>query len=247
MATWIQGRVVEHKHWNAYLHTLCIEADLAPFAAGQFVKLGLKMEGEVVAHPYSLVNPPQQRPLEIFYIEVPDGKLSPHLVKLQPGDVVQLSPTAHGFMTLDEIPTARDLWLIASGTGIGPFLSMLGTERLWQQYEHAVLVYSVRYQRDLAYLERIQQLINAHPGRLQFVPLITREASDVGLPCRIQQALEDGRLEKHAQTKLSPEHSQVILCGNPQMVEDIQGLLATRGLKKHRRRDPGHITTETYW
>jgi ferredoxin/flavodoxin---NADP+ reductase len=247
MATWIKGRVVEHKHWNAYLHTLCIEADLAPFAAGQFVKLGLEIDGKVVAHPYSLVNPPQQRPLEIFYIEVPDGDLSPHLVDLKPGDTVQLSPTAHGFMMLDEIPEVRDLWLMASGTGIGPFLSMLGTERLWQQYERAVLVYSVRHQQDLAYLDRIQQLINAHPGRLHFVPLVTREASDIGLPCRMQQALQDGRLEKHAQTTLSPEHSHVILCGNPQMVEDMQTLLATRGLKKHRRRDPGHITTETYW
>src|SRR5690349_8499236 len=124
MATWNKGRVIGQKQWNDRLYSIHIEADIEPFQAGQFAKLGLEVDGEIIGRPYSLVNAPDSRPLEFYYIHVPDGPFTDELVKLQQGDDILISPRANGFMVLDEVPQGRHLWLIATGTGIGPFLAM---------------------------------------------------------------------------------------------------------------------------
>lgn len=247
MASWNEGRVIDQKQWNDKLHSLYIEADIEPYQAGQFAKIGLEIDGAIVGRPYSLVNAPQQQPLEFYYIEVQQGPLTSHLVKLQPGDRVLVAPRANGFMILDEVPPARHLWLIATGTGVGPFLAILDTDKPWQRFERVVLVYAVRTLSELSYQERIAQIQALHPAQFAFVPIISREVSDFALPGRIPQRFADGTLEARAGIKASAEDSQVMLCGNPQMVEDTMALLSERGLKKHRRKDPGQITVESYW
>ena len=122
MSTWNVGKVVEHKQWSKTLYSLYIKSDIEPFEAGQFVKIALEINGEVVGRPYSLVNPPDSRPLEILYVEVPNGPLTSRLVNLKPGDNILVASRAHGFMILDEVPPAKNLWLMATGTGVGPFL-----------------------------------------------------------------------------------------------------------------------------
>lgn len=247
MAAWNAGKVVEHKQWNETLHSLYVESEIEPYQAGQFTKIGLEINGVTVGRPYSLVNPPHSQPLEFYYIEVPGGPLTPHLAKLKPGDSILVAPRANGFMILDEIPQARHLWLIATGTGVGPFLSILSTEKPWERFEQVVLVYAVRSLSELSYQERIAQVLATHAGQFVFIPFVSREATDFALPGRIPQAIIDGRLEARAGIKISAEDSQVMLCGNPQMVEDTTNLLAGRGLKKHKRKDPGQITVENYW
>lgn len=247
MAAWNIGKVVEHQQWSKTLYSLFVESDIEPFEAGQFVKIALEIKGEVIGRPYSLVNPPDSRPLELYYIEVPNGPLTSHLVKLKSGDEILVAPRAHGFMILDEVPQARHLWLMATGTGIGPFLSILATDKPWQRYEQVVLVYAVRTLSDLSYQQRISQISAQHPGQFTFVPFLSREPSDFALPGRIPQAIVDGRLEAHAGMKISAENSQIMLCGNPQMVKDTTSALIERGLKKHRRFEPGQITAENYW
>lgn len=247
MAAWNIGKVVEHQQWSKALYSLFVESDIEPFEAGQFVKIALEIKGEVIGRPYSLVNPPDSRPLELYYVEVPNGPLTSHLVKLKSGDEILVAPRAHGFMILDEVPQARHLWLMATGTGIGPFLSILATDKPWQRYEQVVLVYAVRTLSDLSYQQRISQISAQHPGQFTFVPFLSREPSDFALPGRIPQAIIDGRLEAHAGMKIGTENSQVMLCGNPQMVKDTTSALIERGLKKHRRFEPGQITAENYW
>lgn len=247
MSAWLKGKIIAHQHWNDKLHSLFIEAEIAPYQAGQFVKIGLEIAGEIVGRPYSLVNPPGRPPLEIYYIHVPQGVLTPHLMALSPGDDILVSPNANGFMVVDEIPPARILWLMATGTGVGPFLAMLEDSHTWQRFEKVVLVYAVRSLAELSYQERIASVAAAHHERFSYVPFISRESSAFALPGRIPAALENGLLEARAGETLSAETSQVVLCGNPAMVEDVMASLVQRGLKKHRRRDPGHITTETYW
>jgi ferredoxin--NADP+ reductase len=136
---------------------------------------------------------------------------------------------------------------MATGTGVGPFLSILATDKPWQRFERVVLVYAVRTLSDLSYQERISKISVKHPGQFTFIPFISREPSDFALPGRIPQAIIDGRLEAHVGIKISTENSQVMLCGNPQMVKDTTTALIERGLKKHRRFDPGQITVENYW
>lgn len=247
MTDWNIGRVVDHKQWNRTLYSLYVESDIEPFKAGQFVKIALEINGGVIGRPYSLVNPPGSRPLEFYYIEVPNGLLTPHLAKLKPGDEILVAPRAHGFMILNEVPQSQHLWLMATGTGVGPFLSILATDKPWQSFERVVLVYAVRTLSDLSYRERISQILAEHPGQFTFIPFISREPSDFALPDRIPQAITNGRLEAHAGIKIGAENSQVMLCGNPHMVKDATHALIERGLKKHHRFDHGQITAENYW
>ncbi|MFA5371274.1 MAG: ferredoxin--NADP reductase [Sideroxydans sp.] len=247
MVAWNTGRVVEKKQWSKALFSLYVESEIEPFKAGQFIKIALEIDGEVIGRPYSLVNPPTRRPLEFYCIEVPNGPLTSRLTKIEAGNEILVAPRAHGFMILDEVPLARDLWMMATGTGVGPFLSILATDQPWQRFEHVVLVYAVRTLSELSYQELIAQISAKHPGQFTFIPFISREPSDFALPGRIPQAIVDGQLESRAKIKIGAENSQVMLCGNPQMVKDTNNALIERGLKKHRRFDHGQITAENYW
>jgi len=247
MAQWVTGHVVSNRQWSERLHTLRVDAEIEPFVAGQFIKLGLQIGDEIVGRPYSLVNPPHERPLEFYFIALPDGLLSPALAALQPGDEILVASRACGFLTLAEIPQARHLWLISTGTGIGPFLSILKTGVPWQRFERVVLVHAVRAMAELAYQDTIRQIAAAHSQQFCYVPFISRESSDFALAGRVPQAIADGRLETRAGVMFDAAVSQVMLCGNPQMVEDTMNTLLTRGLKKHRRKEPGQISVENYW
>jgi ferredoxin/flavodoxin---NADP+ reductase len=247
MAAWNTGKIVEHREWNETLRSLYVESEIEPYQAGQFSKIGLEVDGEIIGRPYSLVNPPHSQPLEFYYITVPGGPLTSHLVKLKPGDTMLVAPRANGFMILDEVPVARHLWLMATGTGVGPFLSILGTEKPWERFERVALVYAVRNLSELSYQERIEQIQAKHMGQFVFIPFISREPSDFAMAGRIPQAISSGHLEARAGIKFSVADSQIMLCGNPQMVEDTSNVLIERGLKRHRRKDPGQITVENYW
>ncbi len=141
MSKWVEGTVVAQKHWTGRLYSLQVEAEIAPFAAGQFTKLALAVEGEMVGRPYSFVNAPSARPHEFYYVVLPDHPLTPRLCRLAAGDSVYLAPQAAGFLTLDAVPAGAHLWLLASGTALGPFLSILGTEAPWRRFERVVLVH----------------------------------------------------------------------------------------------------------
>jgi ferredoxin--NADP+ reductase len=245
--TWNTGRVIGHKHWSNDLHTLYVDSDIEPFEAGQFVKIGLNINGEEVGHAYSLVNPPEKTPLEFYYISVPNGQLTSRLAGLKSGDSLLIAPKAHGFLTLDEVPVAKHLWLMATGTGVGPFLSILATQKPWQRYERVILVYAVRALSELNYQDLMLQLLAEHPKQFSYIPFISREIVDFALAGRIPQAIFDGRLEGRAGVNINSKDSQIMLCGNPQMVKDATNTLIERGLKKHRRFTPGHISSENYW
>jgi len=247
MAAWNNGKVVGRKQWSKTLYSLYVESDIAPFEAGQFIKMGLEIKGEILGRPYSLVNPPDSRPLEIYYTHVPDGRLTSQLIQLKPGDDIFVAPRAHGFLILSELPKADHLWLMATGTGVGPFISMLATETPWQHYKKTVLVYAARTFSELSYQEHISNILAKHAEQFIFIPFLSRETKDNALHGRIPQAIIDGTLEVHAAINISAENSQIMLCGNPQMVKDTSKVLNDRGLKKHRRVEPGHITIENYW
>lgn len=246
MSQWIEGRVVGNIAWTERLHSLQVSAEIAPFAAGQFAKLGLMVDGAEVGRPYSLVNPPHTKPFEFCFSIVPHGPLSGRLAAMREGDSLLVAPRANGFLVLAEVPPARNLWLVSTGTGIGPFLAILRTEEPWQRFERVVLVHAVRLADELVYRNVIDGIAAAHRGQFAYIPFVSREPTDFALPGRIPQAIADGRLEVRAGAILDLQ-SHVMLCGNPQMVDDTQTALIARGLRKHRRREPGHISVESYW
>jgi ferredoxin--NADP+ reductase len=247
MAHWVSGEVAGLKRWTERHYSLQLHADIAPFRAGQFTRLALEIEGEMVGRPYSFINGPADPLHEFYFIVVPGGPLTARLIRLQPGDGIFVAPRAAGFFVLDEVPDADTLWMLSTGTALGPFLSILTTHELWQRYRQVVLVHAVRTADELTYRDRIQAALAAHAGQLQYVPFVSREAVPHALQGRVTAALESGALEARVGLPLTAEHSQVMICGNPAMVSDTQAVLEARGLKKNRRREPGQITTEQYW
>jgi ferredoxin--NADP+ reductase len=245
MADWLTGKIVEKKCWNDRLYTLRIECDFDTFESGQFVRVALDIDGERVARPYSLVNKPDDDYLEIYFNIVDEGPLSPRLAELEVGDEIFVTDRANGFLTVSEVPQCRHLWMLATGTGVGPFLSILKNRDAWQRFEKIVLVYSVRDISELAYQQQVADIQEQWPQKFSFVPLVTREKVEGMLNQRITDSIEDDSLEQ-ATGVVIDEDSHVMMCGNSEMIADVTEVLAKRGLRKHRRREPGHITTEKY-
>lgn len=247
MSEWKQARVVGKQLWTPRLISLQFDAELPPFKAGQFARVGLDIDGERVGRPYSFVNAPDERPYELYFNIVDDGNLTTSLAALEPGDTLWVWPEVFGFLVLDEIPDAEQLWLLSSGTGIGPFLSMLKTEEIWQRFGHVVLCHSVRYAADLSYQEMLADLVRSHAGRLTYIPLVTREKVPEALNCRIPAAIDNGQLEQRAGFTLDSERSHIMLCGNSGMIDSTIKQLELRDMRRHRRREPGHISSEQYF
>lgn len=243
---WNEGEVVENRQWNDRLFSLRIKAPAIEFKPGQFIRVGLEIDGEVLARPYSLVNSPDDECLEIFFNIVPEGPLSPLLAKLSVGDKLKVAPKTAGFLVVDEVPEVKNLWLLATGTAIGPFLSILKTEAPYRRFEKIILCYSVSTQDELSYMETIEQLLDAHKEKLAFVPFVTREEMDGAIQTRIPLSITNGELEKRVGVVMDESNSHVMICGSSAMMKDASEALGERGLRKHLRREPGHISTEKY-
>lgn len=223
------------------------------FRAGQFARLGVtKADGSVVWRAYSMVSSPYDEFLEFFSIVVPDGEFTSELSRLREGDTLLIDRQAFGYLTLDRFVDGRDLWLLSTGTGVAPFLSILQDFEVWEKFERIILVYSVREARELAYQELIAGLaerdyLAGYADKLLFLPTITREQHPGALAGRITQLIDNGELEQAAGLALTPEHSRVMLCGNPQMIDDTRNLLKQRDMQLSLSRKPGQVAVETYW
>lgn len=217
------------------------------FTAGQFARLGLSIGTETVWRAYTMVSAQEDDELAFFSIVVPDGVFSQALVQLPMGASIEISQEAYGFLTLDRFVDGTDLWLLATGTGVAPYLSILHSLDVWQRYEHIILVYSVHLAAELAYPEEIASLKRRFGTQFTFIPIITGETCAGILNQRIPALLLNGRLEQQAQRQLSAEHSRIMLCGNPRMLLDTRQVLEERGLRLSRRAVPGQIAVEQFW
>ena len=242
---WLEGVIVGNTHWTQNLFSLRIQADLSPYQAGQYTSLGLTIDGERVSQPYSILSAPGTRPVEFFFYTNLDGQLSTQLARLQPGDTVWVQDRPAGRFTLRQVPDGDNLWLLATGTGVAPFLSILQTAEPWQRFQRVVLVYAVRQQVDLAYGELIDNLQQAWAERFVFAPVISRENVEGSIHGHIPASISDGVLESSAGLSMSPR-SQFMLCGNPGMVQDATRALEERGFTRSAN-GTGNITIESYW
>jgi ferredoxin--NADP+ reductase len=262
--------VLSKTTWTPNLFSFTVSRpDSFKFTAGQFVRLGVNPSqlkyyqqveasdealNEDIFRAYSIVSSPFDEVLEFFSIVIPDGAFTSQLQHLQVGDELLLNTMPFGFLTLARYqkPLPKDLWLLATGTGLAPFLSMLQDLKTWEDYEHIVLAYSARSTDELAYVEQIERLqedfgtLVDNPAKLIFIPIVTRESVDGALSERLPKLLLEGTLQARAGIDLDVDTTHVMLCGNPDMVDDTKEALKTLGLVMNRRGE-GNIAVENYW
>ena len=267
--------VLSKTTWTPNLFSFTVSRpDSFKFTAGQFVRLGVnpshlnyyKQQGEAgndvsndalnedIFRAYSIVSSPFDEVLEFFSIVIPDGAFTSQLQHLEVGDELLLNTMPFGFLTLARYqkPLPKDLWLLATGTGLAPFLSMLQDLKTWEDYEHIILAYSARSIEELAYVDKIKSLqedfgsLVDNPAKLIFIPVVTREPIEDALTERLPKLLLDGTLQERAGIALDVDSTHVMLCGNPDMVEDTKETLKSLGLVMNRRGE-GNIAVENYW
>ncbi len=232
------------------------------FVPGQFARLGLALDPAAPETPnewraYSMVSAPNENSLEFYSVVVPNGTFSPPMAQLRVGDALWINNSVFGFLTLDAFADGDDLWLMATGTGLSAYLSMLRDPATFTRFKRIILVHGVRYAIELAYRDELLSLMQRHAGQLIYLPITTQEPLTQGLspslslnslaPARLTTLLRTGELEQRAGVSLDPSHARVMLCGNPEMVTEMRGLLSERGFAAGRRGVPGNLAVENYW
>lgn len=249
MNEYIKGKVLINKYWTDKLFSLIITANINSFTAGQFTKLGLKINNKIIKRAYSYVNSPLNKNLEFYITTVPKGKLSLLLYKLKPNDKVIVEKEAKGCLTLNNIPNCENLWMISTGTAIGPYLSILEHKiDNIERFKKIILINSVRFSKDLNYLTKILKLKEFYKDKLYIQTIVSKEYSLGSLHGRVTNLIDDNILEKNIGIQINPKNTHIMLCGNPHMVHDMQKILINkRGMLKHLKNNKGHITSENYW
>ncbi len=273
----IRVKVIEVTRWAPTLLSFKVtRPDGFKFTAGQFVRLGIhgkdlqyfaqnhetklitsETQGQLVDldgyvfRAYSVASSPYDEFIEFFSVVIPKGEFTSKVNHIQVGDSLLLNTTPFGYLTLAryQLPLPNDLSLLATGTGLAPFLSILKTIDVWQQYQRIILVYSARTSQELAYQEEIGSIKSIYGddgAAFVFLPIVTREADYAGEKARIPNLILSGKLTELVGQKLDKERSHVMLCGNPQMVEDTKEALKSIGLTMNRRGE-GNIAVENYW
>ncbi|HSN19170.1 MAG TPA: ferredoxin--NADP reductase [Usitatibacter sp.] len=222
------------------------------FVPGQFARLGVRAADGIVWRAYSIASSPYDEHLEFFSVVVPGGAFTGRLSKLREGDEILVERKSYGFLTTDRFEAGRDLWMLATGTGLAPFLAILHDLSTWERYENLVLVQSVRTQPELAYEDLIRGFEKSEyyaqfAHKLRYARIVTREPVPGTLRDRVTKLLASGVLEANIGLELDHDRSRIMLCGNPEMVEDSRSILLERGFRLSRRGEPGHLAVENYW
>jgi ferredoxin--NADP+ reductase len=241
--------------------------ELPAFTPGQFVVLGLPgaahrcpdadheapplPPARLIRRAYSIASSSVSREYVELYISlVRSGSLSPRLFALEEGDRVWLGPRVSGTFTLDEVPAGKHVVMIATGTGLAPYMSMLRTELPDDGARRWCVLLGARHSCDLGYHAELETLARACPN-LDYVPTISRPGQEPvewrGAVGRVNHLWADGTVERLWGFAPTPENSRLLLCGNPDMIEDMCDTLAGEGFRRHSRREPGEVFMEKYW
>ena len=249
---WTLERLLSVHHWTDKLLSFRISRPAAyRFTPGHYARRGLGSELDGIEwRPFSIVSTATDDFLEFFAVRVPAGAFSDRLVKASPGDPIRIEKASYGFLTLSQLAPGKDLWLLASGTGLGPFVAILRDAAVWRAFERIIVVHSVRIGAELAYRSEIAALAAATAAghaKLSYIPVVTREAQPGALSARIPQLLEDGSLAAAAGAELDKQHSRIMVCGNPELVKTLRATLGSKGYQVARRGQPGQMAFEKYW
>ncbi|MDT3670272.1 MAG: ferredoxin--NADP reductase [Aromatoleum sp.] len=231
-------RVLSVHHWNDTLFSFRTTRDRAlRFTNGQFVMIGLDVDGRPLTRAYSIASPNYEEHLEFFSIKVPNGPLTSRLQHLKEGDPIVVSKKPTGTLVLHDLKPGKRLYMLATGTGLAPFLSLMQDPETYERFEHVVLIHGVRTVSELAYRDFITEQLAENEffgddvrNKLIYYPTVTREPFvNRG---RLTDLIESGKLfEDIGLPPLDPEHDRAMLCGSPAMLKDTCSLLDSRGFK----------------
>ncbi|RJF85595.1 ferredoxin--NADP reductase [Sphingomonas cavernae] len=245
--------VLSVRHWNEHLFSFTMTRPASfRFRSGEFVMLGLPAEGRPLLRAYSIASPAYAEELEILSIKVPDGPLTSKLQLIQPGDQLFLGRKPTGTLVADALLPGKRLFLLSTGTGLAPFLSIIRDPEIYDRFNQIVLVHSVRRVSDLAFREELEAQLAGDPlvqdqALLQFsyVPTVTRE--EFRTSGRIEALIKNGKIfegplagPKH----FDPEHDRVMLCGSMAMIKETAAMLDDRGFSEGSNNNPGHYVIE---
>ncbi len=243
---------------NLLIYRVKPDEGIPDFIPGQYVALGLMPESPrpthfpVELHPqkpeklikrtYSIGSSPVEKDYFEFYLAiVPDGTLSSRLCYLEEGERLYCAPKVTGKFTLEAVPLDANVVMIATGTGLAPFLAMLRTPSTWERPGKISLVYGVRYETDIAYLEELQALTKEHE-QFSFAVTVSRATENwPGHKGYVQGLFESKEII------LDPAKDHLMLCGNPAMIDDMQKYLESQGFIENTRKLSGNIHLEKYW
>mgnify|MGYP003583248223 FL=1 len=231
------------------------------FKAGQFARLGLPASNAddtpTIWRAYSMVNAPDCETLEFYSVVVPEGEFSPKFAQLRVDDAIYIDKTAFGFLTLDRFEPGGDLWLLATGTGLSAYLSLLQDSNTWASFDRIILGHGVRKVEELAYQSQIidwaekglaaTNKSSKRHAQLIYLPIPTQDSLPHTPKGRLTTLIANGELEAFAGCPLDPSKSKVMLCGNPDMLTDARKLLSERGFAVGRRGNYGNLAVENYW
>lgn len=243
--------VLSVRHWNDTLFSFTTTRDRGlRFKNGHFLMLGLEIAGRPLLRAYSLASPNYAEHLEFYSIKVPGGPLTSHLQHLQVGDSVLVSKKPTGTLVLSTLQPGRRLFLLSTGTGLAPFLSIIRDPETYERFEQIVIVHGVRYASELGYSDYIQNelprdefLGEQVQKQLFYYPTVTREPYiNQG---RITELLQSGKLCRDlGLSPLDAAHDRVMICGSPSMLNDLVAQLEAGGFREGATHAPGHYAVE---
>lgn len=229
-------KVLSVHHWNDTLFSFRTSRDPGlRFENGQFVMIGLEVDGRPLTRAYSIASANHEDYLEFFSIKVPNGPLTSRLQHLRPGDPIIVSRKPTGTLVLRDLKPGRRLFMFATGTGLAPFMSLVHDPETYERFETIVLIHGVRWTNELAYRDYLEQDLREHEffgdwarEKLIYYPTVTREAFvNQG---RQTELIESGKLFADiGQPPLDPAHDRAMICGSTAMLTDLSALLDARG------------------
>jgi len=251
MAANIQEQeVLSVHHWNDTLFSFTTSRDAGfRFENGQFIMIGLEVEGKPLMRAYSIVSANYEEHLEFFSIKVQDGPLTSRLQKIQPGDKVLIGKKPTGTLLADRLLPGKNLYLLATGTGLAPFMSVIKDPEVYERFDKVIVTHGVRYTSELAYQEIIEELPNNEffgemvQGKLLYYPTVTRE--EFRTQGRLTDALTSGQLaESLGLPPINTDDDRFMICGSPSMLKDFCQILDERGFRETIRSDIGEYVIE---
>ncbi len=251
MSAFNHEKVLSVHHWTDRLFSFTTTRDPSlRFLNGHFTMIGLPVNGKPLLRAYSVASANYEEYLEFLSIKVPDGPLTSRLQHIQVGDTLLVGRKPTGTLVVDYLKPGRRLYLLATGTGLAPFLSIVRDPEVYERFEQVVLVHGVRLVKELAYRQMLTEELPKHEylgeavsQKLRYVPTVTRD--DFATRLRIPQLISSGQLAAQLHLpEMNAEHDRAMICGSPAMLRELKALLESRGFAEGNTSTPGDFVIE---